>query len=311
MAQVVDKTKIHQGPGNLWLGVAIPANGSRLIIDPYGNPTQNALGPPLAPTLSQVAGGVLAAQTCYVKVTYVNPLGETILSSESSLVVAANSLLVVASPLPLATATGWNIYAANSTGTEKLQNGSPLPIGQSWTEAASGLSTTGNAPPPANTAGPLFAGAVTGASTVLWTPKITTIAADQVTAAIDARLVSEEETIEAEVMETDYAKFKAYVSNGLYSTGEDPGLPAGYQGYEEISFGGLMMIPQMSVAVISPRQESPGKFVVSQLYNAYQAQALSMPFSREKPTTVKIKFSGLADPTRPVGDQVGKVYRQP
>ncbi|MGH9431171.1 MAG: hypothetical protein ACRD3T_06485 [Terriglobia bacterium] len=307
----VDKTKIHQGPGNLWLGVAIPANGSRLLIDSYGNPTQNALGAPAAPTLSQVTGGTLAAQTCYVKITSVNPLGETIPSAESSLAVAANSLLVVASPLPSATATGWNVYAANAAGAEKLQNASPLPIGQSWTEIVTGLSTTGNAPPPANTAGPLFAGAVTGASTVLWTPKVNTIAADQVTAPIDARLVSEEETIEAEVMETDYAKFKAYISNGLFSTGADPGLPSGYQTYEEISFGGLMIIPQMSVAVVSPRQEAPGKFVVSQLYNAYQAQALSMPFSREKPTTVKIKFSGLADPTRPVGDQVGKVYRQP
>jgi hypothetical protein len=307
----VDRTKIHQGAGNLWLGVAIPANGSRLLIDLSGNPTQNALGAPGAPTLSQVAGGTLAAQTCYVKVTYVNPSGETIPSTESSLAVAADSLLTVASPLPSSTATGWNVYAATSTGGEKLQNSSPIPIGQSWTEPPTGISGSGNAPPLANTAGPIFGGAVTGASTVLWTPKINAISADQVAAPIDARLVSEEESIEAEVMETDYAKLKAYVANGLYSTGADPGLPSGYQNYEEISFGGLMMIPQMSVAVVSPRQEAPGKFVVSQLYNAYQAQALSMPFSREKPTTVKIKFSGLADAARPVGDQVGKVYRQP
>lgn len=307
----VDKTKIHQGPGNLWLGVAVPANGFRLLVDAAGSPTQNALSAPMPPTLSQVAGGALAAQTCYVKITYVNPLGETVASSESSLAVAANSLLVVASPSTSATATGWNVYAANATGAEKLQNSFPIPIGQVWTEPPSGLSTAGGVPPAANTAGPLFAGAVTGASTVLWTPKLNTITADQVTAPIDARLVSEEETIEAEVMETDYARFKAYISNGLFSTGTDSGLPSGYQSYEEISFGGLMTIPQMSVAVVSPRQEAPGKFVVSQLYNAYQAQALSMPFSREKPTTVKIKFSGLADPTRPVGDQVGKVYRQP
>jgi hypothetical protein len=307
----VNKTNIHQGPGNLWLGVAVPANGSRLLIDPLGNPTQNALNAPATPTLSQVAGGALAAQSCYVRITYVNPLGETIPSSEANLAVVANSLLEVASPLPLATATGWNLYAASMAGAETLQNAAPIPIGLNWIEPATGLSTTGNTPPTANTAGPLFAGAVMGASTVLWTPKINIISADQVTAAIDARLVSEEESIEANVMETDYSKFKMYISNGVFSTGGDPGLPAGYQTYEEISFGGLMMIPQMSVAVISPRQEAPGKFVVSQLYNAYQAQALSMPFSREKPTTVKIKFSGLADPTRPAGDQVGKVYRQP
>ncbi|HUY12399.1 MAG TPA: hypothetical protein VMX16_02060 [Terriglobia bacterium] len=311
MVPTIDKTKIHQGPGNLWVGVAIPMTGSRLLIDPYGNPTQNALGAPPAPTLTQAPGGTQPAQTCYVKITYVNPVGETIPSSESSLAIAVDNLLVVASPLPSASATGWNIYAASSSGAEKLQNGSPIPIGQNWIEAVTGLSISGNAPPAANTAGPLFAGAVAGAATVLWTPKVNTITADQVTAPIDARLVSEEETIEAEIMETDYARFKAYISSGLFSTGADPGLPLGFQSYEEISFGGLMMIPQMSVAVVSPRQEAPGKFVVSQLYNAYQAQALSMPFSREKPTTVKIKFNGLADPMRPVGDQVGKVYRQP
>ncbi|MGH9468781.1 MAG: hypothetical protein ACRD1N_00390, partial [Terriglobia bacterium] len=93
--------------------------------------------------------------------------------------------------------------------------------------------------------------------------------------------------------------------------GSDPGLPSGLQAYEEISFGGLMAVPRTSVAVISPRADAPGKFVVSQLYSSYQAQALSMPFSREKPTTVKVKFSGLADPSRPAGDQVGKIYRQP
>jgi hypothetical protein len=311
MVQTVDKTKIHQGPGNLWLGVAVPATGSRLLIDLNGNPTQTALQAPPTPALSQQPGGALAAQTCYVKVTYINPLGETVPSAEANLAVGADSLLVVSSPVPSATATGWNVYAAGSPGAETLQNISPIPIGQSWTEPATGLTAAGIAPPRINSATPLFAGAVTGASTVLWSPKLTTIAADQVTAPVDARLISEEESIEAEVMETDYSKFKAYVSNGLFSTGADPGLPSGFQAYEEISFGGLMTIPQMSVAVISPRQEVPGKFVVAQLYNAYQAQALSAPFSREKPTTVKIKFNGLADPTRPVGDQVGKVYRQP
>ncbi|MGH9358069.1 MAG: hypothetical protein ACRD1O_02710, partial [Terriglobia bacterium] len=148
-------------------------------------------------------------------------------------------------------------------------------------------------------------------ATVVWTPKIEALGADQITAPIDARLTAEEQSIEAEVMETDYAKFKAYVANGLFATGADSGLPAGCQNYEEISFGGLMQVPRMSVAIVSPRIEAPQKFVVSQLYFAYQAQALSMPFSREKPTTVKVKFTGLADPTRPVGDQVGKVYRQP
>ena len=61
--------------------------------------------------------------------------------------------------------------------------------------------------------------------------------------------------------------------------------------------------------VISARRDSAGKFVVAQLYQAYQAQAVQLPFQRAKETTYKIKFEGLADPTRSVGDQVGKIYR--
>lgn len=38
----VDATKIHQGPGSLWLSVAVPATGSRLIIDAGGTPTSGA-----------------------------------------------------------------------------------------------------------------------------------------------------------------------------------------------------------------------------------------------------------------------------
>lgn len=35
----VDAAKIHQGPGNLWLDVAVPVSGSRLVIDTSGVPT--------------------------------------------------------------------------------------------------------------------------------------------------------------------------------------------------------------------------------------------------------------------------------
>ncbi len=307
----VDKTKIHQGPGSLWLGVAVPATGARLTIDVNGNPTALALAAPAAPALSSVAGGSLAAATYYVKATYVNILGETTPSAESSLAVAANNLPQVATPPVVAGATGWNVYIATAAGQETLQNAAPLALGQAFVLPATGLVAGLAAVPAANSAGPVFAGAVSGATTVLMSPKIETIAADQVTAPIDARLTAEEESIEADIMETDYARFRAYVANGVYATGNDTTLPAGFQTYEEISFGGLLQIPQLSVAVISPRQEAPGKFIVSQLYNAYQAQALSVPFSKEKPSTVKVKFVALALPSRVAGDQVGKIYRQP
>jgi hypothetical protein len=195
----VDATKIHQGPGKLWLNVSVPASGSRLLISSTGDPT---------------------------------------------------------------------------AGT------------------------------------PTFAGATEGAATVMLAPKLDPIGADQVAAPIDVVMTGEAASIEVTLKESDLAKLKNFIVNGTYTTGTDTGLPAGAQAYEEIAFGGTMAIPKISVAVISPRRDSTGKFVVSQLYSAYQAEAIQLPFQRGKETTYKVKFEGLADASRAAGDQVGKLYRQ-
>lgn len=195
----VDATKIHQGPGKLWLSVSVPTNGNRLIINAAGDPT---------------------------------------------------------------------------AGT------------------------------------PIFAGATEGAATLLLAPKLEPIAADQVAGPIDVVMTGEAASIEVTMKESDLAKLKNFIVHGSFASGTDTGLPAGSQTYEEIAFGGLMPIPKTSVVVISPRRDSTAKFVVSQLYQAYQAEAIQLPFQRGKETTYKVKFEGLADPSRPAGDQVGKIYRQ-
>ncbi len=195
----VDATKIHQGPGNLWLGVTVPATGARLLIDSTGAPTAGS---------------------------------------------------------------------------------------------------------------PVFAGATNGAMTVVLTPKLEEISADQTAGPIDVVMTAEAAAVEVTLMQSDLANLKNFIVHGTYTVGTDASLPAGSQAYEEIAFGGIIAIPKTSIAVISPRRDSPGKFVVSQLYQAYQAEAMQIPFQRGKETTYKVKFSGLADPTRPAGDQVGKLYRQ-
>lgn len=196
---IVDATKIHQGPGKLWLNVGVPASGNRLIINSSGVPTAGS---------------------------------------------------------------------------------------------------------------PIFAGATEGAATVLLSPKLETIGADQVAAPIDVVMTGEAASIEVTLKESDLAKLKNFIVNGAYTTGTDTGLPAGAQAYEEIAFGGVLSIPKSSVAVVSPRRDATGKFVVSQLYSAYQAEAVQLPFQRGKETTYKVKFEGLADAARAAGDQVGKLYRQ-
>ncbi len=157
---------------------------------------------------------------------------------------------------------------------------------------------------------PVFAGATEGATTVVLSPKLEQISADQVAGPIDVVMTGEAASIEVTMKESDLAKLKYFVVHGNFSTGTDTGLPEGAQAYEEISFGGVMAIPKTSVAVISARRDAADKHVVSQLYQAYQAEAIQLPFQRGKETTYKVKFEGLADPARAAGDQMGKIYRQ-
>jgi hypothetical protein len=108
--------------------------------------TQPSSFAPAAPTLGSVAGGSLGATTYYVKITYTNSSGETNPSSESSLAVGTDDLLTVASPAATTAATAYNVYVATTSGSETLQNESPIAIGTSWTEPSSGL-VAGVSPP--------------------------------------------------------------------------------------------------------------------------------------------------------------------
>ncbi|HEX3970433.1 MAG TPA: hypothetical protein VHX19_03870 [Stellaceae bacterium] len=126
------------------------------VLTPRGSKGVDAytrIAAPPAPSLSHVAGGSLAAATLFAKVTLVSPSGETAASSETSLAVAANNLLLIASPASAGNATGWNAYVGSASGAETLQNAAPIALGTSWTEAVTGLLTGGVPPPAANTTG--------------------------------------------------------------------------------------------------------------------------------------------------------------
>jgi hypothetical protein len=106
---------------------------------------------PVAPVLGQIASGALAAQTYYVKTTYVTPAGETLPNAVVSLAVSANNVLTVASPPLIAGVTGWNVYVGTSPASLQKQNSALLGIGTSYTEPVSGL-VAGATPPTVSTA---------------------------------------------------------------------------------------------------------------------------------------------------------------
>jgi hypothetical protein len=131
-----------------------PQAGARAFItlEPNNLP-QAGLPSPAAPTLGSTVSGALAATTYFVKTTYVSAIGETLGSAESTLAVALNSVLTVASPATYPDAAGYNVYVSVTTGIETKQNGgTPIAIGTAWTEPTTGL-VAGAALPTSNTSG--------------------------------------------------------------------------------------------------------------------------------------------------------------
>jgi hypothetical protein len=126
--------------GQLSPGTSLDAQNATTLCYLGGYPT------PAAPTLSSTVSGSMSSGTFYVRTTYVFTGGEGPASAEDDLVVPAHSLLVVGSPSTLSNATGWNVYVGTASGSEELQNASPIAIGTAWTMPTSGL-ITGNFPP--------------------------------------------------------------------------------------------------------------------------------------------------------------------
>lgn len=121
------------------------------VVSP-AQPLATVLSPPPEPVLTYTAGGTLAAQSYYVKTTYVQSNGgETLPSTESSITVPANNVLNVASPPASGSASGWNVYVGNSSGAETEQNTGSMAIGANYVEPITGLVAGGNSVPTVNT----------------------------------------------------------------------------------------------------------------------------------------------------------------
>jgi hypothetical protein len=159
---------------------------------------------------------------------------------------------------------------------------------------------------------PLPLGASEGASTFHLEAKIEEISIDQETAPVDSVMTAESAYIEGTLKESSLLKITKGLAHATYASGTDLGLPAGAQSYEELTVGGLLSVPQASVALISPRRgfTSPGKYLVACLYNAYPKEPFQIGFTRTKEAVYKVRFEGLAVLSRPQGDRVAQFYRQ-
>ncbi len=93
-----------------------------------------------APVVSTTAG-LLPATVYYVQISWVSAAGvEGTPSTATAYPAPVASLLTVTNPAnPPAVAAGFNVYIGLTDCTATLQNASPIAIGQTFTEASSGL----------------------------------------------------------------------------------------------------------------------------------------------------------------------------
>lgn len=153
----------RKGPPRLWR--CAPDTGCVINLYPAPDNQNNFQPSPEAPSLFTTAGGVLANRIYFVRVTYVDSLGnESAASDEARLFVPAGQLISVAPPIEIPTAASgigyakYNVYIFNAgtsltttTGNETLvTQGGALANTVAYTEPATGFLTGGRAFPTAN-----------------------------------------------------------------------------------------------------------------------------------------------------------------
>ncbi len=114
-----------------WASQSLFNGGVGMTNSPVPRPTQ--------PELS-TATGQAAAATYFVSVTWITQTGiEGAPSLVEALTSPGESALTVQPAAAPAVATGWNVYASYSPTGLTLQNATPIPLDQTWTEPATGL----------------------------------------------------------------------------------------------------------------------------------------------------------------------------
>lgn len=167
------------------------------------------------------------------------------------------------------------------------------------------VDTTSSVHTPDSTANPnaVHLGMTKSGTVVTYKPATQDFESDEQTAPFQSRLITEELTIEGEMLQCfDSSLLQKMTVGGTRATGS---------GYEEIAIGGLSAVTTFSLALIVPDITTPGTyFTVVQVYKAYNAEGWKLNVTRKEPATVPFKFSGLAVTTRAAGDQIGKWWKK-
>jgi hypothetical protein len=167
--------------------------------------------------------------------------------------------------------------------------------------AAPQLTLSGGTPDSTAHPASLHFGATKTAQTIVVKPKITDIRVDQADAPVARFYSAVAMDIEGELSQLDPTILQNAIPYAVYAT-------AG--GYKQLTFGGASsgLLTPLCIAMISPKRGVAGKYIVSILFNAHGMAGLNLAIGREKDTSNKVQFSGLADLSRTAGRQIGVFY---
>jgi len=322
----INGNKIHRGPGYLYLNALCPLPGMRALVD--GSIPPKLVDPPdpvawttartdaVGDLMKQTAGNNIHECTTAGTGAASEPTWETAIgavTSDGATVKWTNRgpawiwklSTAVVEDQEIRVATTFNIHRCIVPGTTAASE-------PAWSTLYGGITQDGTAQwmclgPTAGV------GATDGEIQVTLEGKFDEITADQIRTPLDQFLVSESAKIEATLKELNLEFFSRSVPNVAYASGiTDTHLPAGAQSVEEITMGGMAVIPKMSLVIVSPKRltSSPAKNIVACLYKASAQTGAGLGFTRTKETMWKAAWGGYAVTWRPTNDQVAAIYGQ-
>lgn len=154
-----------------------------------------------------------------------------------------------------------------------------------------------------------------GAVTVKMGDKVNDFLPDHTTLPTKSFLTGEDAEVDITLAETSGNLLNLLVPSSTLSTGTDTGLPTGAQSYTELTSGGVVLVPDMAIAVVSPRPDYPNPPgpTKSQVFCGYRMRSkdgVTLTYDKNKVNTFKGTFNCLAVDSRAVGDQGYQWYIQ-
>jgi hypothetical protein len=320
---VANANNIHTGPGFLFLNALRPLYSLRPILD--GNNPPSLLDPASpgnwAATTAYTAGQMVLDPNNNVQIcTVAGTSGSTAPTWNTSVggTTADGSTLIwtMAGPswiwkVSSATVLDQQLRDSNNNIQQCVLAGTTGASAPTWSTVYGGITQDGTTE--WQNYGPTLAsGAAEGAIEFQAQAKLLAVDADQFTAPIGQRLVGEEAKLSGTLRELQMTMISRALPNTAFTSGSDASFPSGSQNYEEVTFGGLVLVPMPCLVLASPRPNyvNPYRYVAGCLYKAAAGSNGSLPFSLKKITDYKVDFIGNAITWRPAGDQIGQIYRQ-